>query len=98
MPAVVRKNLDSHMGHASATPNPFHKTKYVQGSTNVFVNSAGVVRIGDKTACTDPAAAGSPNVFVNGIALHRKGDRTSGHNSWVPNLAATGSSNVFCNG
>ena len=124
MPAIVRKNADKHVGHASPTPNPFHQTAYTEGSSNVFVNGESAVRIGDKTGCTDPATGGSPNVFVNGesavrigdktgctdpatggspnvfinnIAVHRKGDSTGGHESWVPNAAATGSDNVFAN-
>ena len=97
MPAIVRKNADKHVGHASPTPNPFHQTSYTEGSSNVFVNGESAVRIGDKTGCTDPATGGSPNVFVNDIAVHRKGDSTGGHGSWVPNAAATGSDNVFAN-
>ena len=67
MPAVTRVGLDSHVGHASPTPNPFHQTAYATGSSNVFTNGAKTVRIGDTTSCGDPAAAGSPNVFVNKI-------------------------------
>ena len=47
MPAIVRKGLDTHIGHASPTPNPFHKTSYSSGSSNVFANGAGDVRKGD---------------------------------------------------
>lgn len=98
MPAVVRTNADSHIGHASPSPGPFHKTAYAVGSPNVFTNGEKTVRIGDTTYCGDPAVAGSPNVFVNGIPVHRLGDGTGGHASWVPNAAATGSPNVFANG
>lgn len=98
MPGIVRKSQDKHIGHASATPNPFHQTPYVQGSPNVFVNGTSAVRIGDKTSCGDAAAKGSPSVFVNSIAVHRKGDKTSGHQSWRPNAALTASGNVFANG
>tara|TARA_A100001201_G_scaffold138486_1_gene129432 strand:+ start:2113 stop:2409 length:297 start_codon:yes stop_codon:yes gene_type:complete len=98
MPGQVRVGLDSHIGHASPTPSPFHKTSYAAGSPNVNANAAACVRIGDATGCGDPAAAGSPNVFINGIAAHRKGDATGGHGSWVPNAAATGSGNVIVNG
>ena len=98
MPAIVRRGLDSHIGHASPTPNPFHQTRYTGGSSNVFANSAGVVRKGDKTGCGDPATGASPNVYVNGIQVHRKGDSTGGHGSWVPNAAGSGSFNVFVNG
>lgn len=98
MPGIVRKGTDKHIGHASPTPNPFHKTSYVQGSSNVFVNGAGAVRLGDSTGCGDPATGSSSNVYVNGIKVHRKGDSTGGHGSWVGNAAATGSGNVFANG
>jgi uncharacterized Zn-binding protein involved in type VI secretion len=98
MPGQVRVGLDSHIGHASPTPNPFHKTSYASGSPNVNANGAAVVRKGDSTGCGDPAVGCSPNVFANGICVHRKGDATGGHGSWVPNAAATGSGNVIVNG
>ena len=95
MAAVTRVGLDSHIGHASPTPNPFHSTPYAVGSNNVFTNSAKTVRIGDTTGCGDPAVGGSSSVFVNSIGVHRKGDGTGGHGSWVANSAATGSDNVI---
>ena len=98
MPEVTRVGLDTHVGHASPTPNPFHQTAYAVGSPNVFTNGAATVRIGDTTSCGDPATAGSSTVFVNGIGVHRKGDATGGHGSWVPNASASGSSNVFAGG
>ena len=94
MPACVRSGLDTHVGHASPTPNPFHKTAYTGGSPNVSINSAASIRVGDATSCGDPAVAGSSTVRVNSIAIHRVGDATGGHASFVPNAAATGSSNV----
>lgn len=97
MPEVVRVGSDSHVGHASPTPNPFHQTPYATGSDDVFVNDDKVVRVGDTTGCGDPAVGGSPNVFVNDIAVHRKGDATGGHGSWVPNAAASGSPDVIAN-
>lgn len=57
-----------------------------------------VIRIGDRTACTDPAVQGSPDYFANGIPVHRLGDDTGGHGSWVPNYALTGSPDGFANG
>ena len=98
MPGIVRKGKDSHVGHASPTPNPFHKTSYASGSGNVFVNNASAVRVGDATGCGDPAVGGSPNVYVNNIRVHRRGDGTGGHGSWVGNAAASGSGDVFANG
>tara|TARA_R100000742_G_C4272546_1_gene91781 strand:+ start:1225 stop:1521 length:297 start_codon:yes stop_codon:yes gene_type:complete len=93
--AVTRVGLDSHIGHASPSPNPFHSTPYAVGSDNVFTNGAKTVRIGDTTGCGDPATGGSTTVFVNGIGVHRKDDGTGGHQSWVPNKSASGSGNVF---
>ena len=93
--AVTRVGLDKHIGHASPTPNPFHSTPYATGSTNVYVNNAKVVRIGDTTGCGDPATGGSSKVYVNKIGVHRKGDGTGGHGSWVANSSASGSDNVF---
>ena len=98
MPEVTRVGLDSHVGHASPTPNPFHQTAYAAGSPNVFTNGAATVRIGDTTSCGDPATAGSSTVFVNGIGVHRKGDATGGHGSWVPNASNSGSSTVSAGG
>ena len=95
MAAVTRVGLDSHIGHASPTPNPFHSTPYATGSPDVFTNSAKTVRIGDSTGCGDPAVGGSSSVFVNSIGVHRKGDGTGGHGSWVANSSASGSGNVF---
>jgi uncharacterized Zn-binding protein involved in type VI secretion len=94
MPGVVRVGADQHQGHSA---KPFHKTSYASGSPNVFTNNSATVRVGDSCACGDPAAAGSPNVFANSIAVHRQGDATGGHGTWVPNSAATGSSNVLAN-
>ena len=94
MPAVSRVGLDSHVGHESPTPNPFHQTAYTGGSPNVSINSKPSIRVDDSTSCGDPATAGSSTVKVNGIAIHRVGDATGGHGSWVANNASTGSSNV----
>jgi len=98
MPEVTRTSVDAHIGHASPTPNPFHKTVYVQGSPDVFTNGEKTVRKDDTTACGDPAVGCSSTVFVNGKGVHRKGDATGGHGSWVPNASASGSGNVFAGG
>ena len=98
MPEVTRVGKDKHIGHASPTPNPFHRTSYVTGSENVYTNDCKTTRIGDITACTDQAVAGSPNVYVNNIPVHRKGDATGGHQTWVPNASSEGSPNVWANG
>ena len=83
MPGQVRVGLDSHIGHASPTPSPFHQTSYASGSPNVFTNNSATVRIGDVTACGDPAVGASPNVFANNIPVHRLGDATAGHGAGV---------------
>ena len=98
MPPETRVGQDSHVGHASPTPNPFHSTPYASGSPNVLTNGSLTVRIGDATACGDPATGGSGSVFVNGIPVHRQGDGTGGHGSWVPNASASGSPNVIAGG
>jgi len=95
MPEVTRVGTDTHVGHASPTPNPFHQTPYASGSPDVFTNGAKTVRIGDSTSCGDPATGGSSTVKVNGIGVHRKGDSTGGHGSWVGNASASGSANVI---
>ena len=98
MPEVTRVGVDSHIGHASPTPNPFHQTPYASGSPDVFTNGAKTVRIGDSTGCGDPATGGSSTVKVNGIGVHRKGDSTGGHGSWVGNKSASGSADVIAGG
>lgn len=96
MPEVVRANADRHIGHASPTPNPFHRTPYVAGlNSKVYVEGGLAIVEGDTTACGDPAVGKSSKVFIGGIGVHRKGDATGGHGSWVPNAAATGSSKVW---
>ena len=97
MPKVVRVGSDSHVGHASPTPNPFHKTSYASGSDSVFANDDKVVREGDTTGCGDPAVGKSPDVYATDKLVHRLGDATGGHGSWVPNAAASGSPTVFAN-
>ena len=98
MPEVTRVGTDTHVGHASPTPNPFHQTAYASGSPDLFTNGAKTVRIGDSTSCGDPATGGSATVKVNGISVHRKGDATGGHGSFVPNSSASGSANVIAGG
>jgi hypothetical protein len=94
MTGIVRKNADAHTGHSGV---PFHKTFYASGSPSVFVNNEAVVRKGDSLACGDKASGTSPNVYANNILVHRQGDATTGHGSWAPCSAATGSANVFAN-
>lgn len=95
MPEVTRVDVDRHIGHASRTPNPFHRTAYSTGSPDVITNGQKTVRIGDVTYCGDPATGGSSSVIVNGKRVHRKGDGTGGHGSWVPNASSEGSADVI---
>lgn len=94
MPGICRVGLDSHIGHASPTPNPFHQTSYASGAATVRVNGAAAVRIGDATGCGDPATGGSSTVKIEGAYVHRQGDSTGGHGSWPGNAAASGSGDV----
>ena len=51
MPSVIRKGIDSHIGHASPTPNPFHKSKYVvAGQSKVSAQGGLVITTGGSTA------------------------------------------------
>lgn len=83
MPGISRKNVDSAGGLA------------IGGSSNVRVNGAGVVRIGDAIQNHGPSPhsgvtmiSGSSTVKVNGIGVCRAGDSAScGH-------TISGSSNV----
>ena len=92
MPAAARKGIDTHIGHASPTPNPFHKTPYVvAGQTSVFGQGGFIVTAGGgSTACGDDAVGGSSLVHIGGRPVHRVGDATSGHGSWPPNACASG--------
>lgn len=96
MPGAVREG-DAHVGHASGTPNPFHRTTYVSGQSTVYVNGKKVIRKGDSTSCGDPAVGSSNNVYASGKLIHRLGDSTGGHGSWGGNSAAQASGNVIIN-
>lgn len=99
MSAISRVGADQHIGHARARPAaPYHQTHYATGSPDVYVNGSKAVRKGDKAGCGDVAQGCSSTVFVNGIGVHRQGDATAGHDGWVPNSSASGSSNVFAGG
>ena len=63
MAKVTRVGVDSHLGHASPTPNPYHVTPYATGSSDVITNDQNTVRVGDVTACGDPAVGSSASVF-----------------------------------
>jgi uncharacterized Zn-binding protein involved in type VI secretion len=95
MAEVVRANVDTHEGHDSDSPAPFHKTAYKEPGIKVFANGEQVIREGDTTDCGDPAVGNISTVFANGKPLHLKGHATGGHGSFVANKAKTGSPNVF---
>jgi len=99
MPGIVRQG-DSHLGHSSPTPSGFHRTNYVGGSSNVFVNGKPVIRgeSTDSTACGDKAVGASGTVIVNEKGVHRLNDSTSGHGSFVVNRSSSSSTNVLANG
>ena len=86
---------DTHIGHASPTPNPFHKTAYVPTTSKVMADGIFVIRLGDSTACGDPVVGASAKVYAQGQPVHRIGDATGGHGSCVPNASASGSVKVF---
>jgi hypothetical protein len=95
---IVRQG-DSHIGHASPTPNPFHQTTYVSGQGKVYADGILVIRKGDSTSCGDPAVGSASKCYAgepgNMKLIHRISDATGGHGSWVPNAAATGSGKCF---
>ena len=96
MPGIAKRGVDTHIGHASSTPNPFHKTPYVvAGQIKVTVNGSLAVTTGGSTACGDDAVGGSAKVTAGGFPVHRIGDATSGHATFPANACATGSSNVI---
>jgi len=93
---VVRADTDSHVGHASPSPSPFHQTTYKAGQSTVYVNNKPVIRKDDTTKCGDPAVGSSGTVYAENKLIHRKDDATGGHGSFVPNKAQSGSGDVFC--
>lgn len=97
MTGIVRAGIDSHIGHARPCipPAPFHRTPYVAGgNSKVYVDGALAIVDGDTCACGDPVVGKSSKVFIGGKGVHRQGDATGGHDCWVANAAATGSSKV----
>ena len=64
MPEVVRANADSHIGHASPTPNPFHKTNYTNAAQGkVYAESNATSGHGSWGG--NAAATGSSKVWAN---------------------------------
>ena len=98
MAEVVRANVDTHEGHDSDSPAPFHKTAYKEPGIKVFANGEQLIREGDTTDCGDPAVGNISTVFAEGKPLHLKNHATGGHGSFGENKAKTGSPNVFADG
>jgi uncharacterized Zn-binding protein involved in type VI secretion len=96
----VSTTAHRHIGHASKTPNPEHRTKYKASQTKVTAEGTDkyVIRAGDATACGDPVVGVSSKVFVGGKGVHRKGDATGGHTTWPANASSEGSSKVDAGG
>ncbi len=102
MPAVARKNGEDSVNTPDGGPNCGPATFATdKGSDNVFANSIGVVRAGDKmkshgdsdNECEPHAPAlstFSSTVFINGCGCGRKGDEYS-----LNHIISTGSPNVF---
>jgi uncharacterized Zn-binding protein involved in type VI secretion len=99
MSLLTRTGIDTHIGHASPTPNPFHKTPYVSaGQIHVLAHGGFAVVVGGSTACGDFAVGGSTKVTIEGKPAHRLGDATSGHGSWSPNASSSGTPKVIVGG
>jgi len=94
----VSTTAHRHIGHASPTPNPAHRTNYKASQSAVTVEGNDVIRQGDSTGCGDPVVGYSSKVFVGGKGVHRKGDATGGHGSWPANASSEGSSKVNAGG
>ena len=94
----VSTTAHRHIGHASYTPNPHHRTYYKASQSAVTVEGNDVIRQGDSTGCGDPVVGYSSKVFVGGKGVHRKGDATGGHGSWPANASSEGSSKVNAGG
>ena len=100
MPGIARKDqTDSVQTNHGCTP----VTRTDRGSSNVFVNNIGAVRVGDTNLthtfggknCSSshsvPLSSGSPNVFVNNQAVGRLGD------AYGSETIISASGNVFAN-
>jgi uncharacterized Zn-binding protein involved in type VI secretion len=94
----VSTTAHRHIGHASPTPNPAHRTKYKASQSAVKAEGNDVITQGDSTGCGDPVVGFSTKVFVGGKGVHRKGDATGGHGSWPANASSEGSSKVNAGG
>jgi len=57
---------DAILMHPSPSPSPPHPRKASSGSTTVFVNSKGTVRIGDSVDCGGFLAQGFDTVIIGG--------------------------------
>ena len=94
MAEVVRANVDTHEGHDSDSPAPFHKTAYKEPGIKVFANGEQLIREGDTTDCGDKAVGNVSTVFAGGKPVHCIDHATSGHGKFGANKAKTGSGDV----
>ena len=106
MPAVARRDeIDTVASPDGSGPCcSASSTQFTEeGSTNVFVNSIGAVRLGDTMivhlypgpCCAPhnpPLTSSSTTVFVNSKGVGRVGDDYQAH------IISSGSSNVFAGG
>jgi uncharacterized Zn-binding protein involved in type VI secretion len=105
MPAAVRLG-DGSTGHDGFKPRP----SATSGSTDVFINGQGAVRVSDPWPNhSNPKQSSSPHVnphngvqgtgsatvFVNGLALARIGDTINDENG-SKDANSAGSPDVFC--
>jgi len=51
--------------HGSPSPSPPHSRAACGGSSDTFVNSRPVIRIGDPVCCGGMLVTGSPDIIVN---------------------------------
>jgi uncharacterized Zn-binding protein involved in type VI secretion len=109
MPAAAKSQGKSDVECPHGTFNPLTgdcslplTSKTDEGSSTVFVNGIGAVRLDDKMAqhnaknCgphTPKLVEGSPTVFVNGKKMGRVNDKHEDDE-----VISTGSGNVFVNG
>ena len=93
--------LNGHSDVPKGQPKPYI-TKFITGSSDVFINNKPAVRIGDvgKTDCRHQTKAitGSGTVYINYKFVHRIGDVGKTLDDGDTYKAFTGSGNVIIGG
>lgn len=105
MPGIARKDGTDTVSSKTGGPGSGCNTPVIAGtgvgSSTVFVNGKGVIRIGDVvgphkfTGCgpdTSVLTSASPNIFVDGARVARDGDQYTSDNT-----ITSGSPNVIAN-